>query len=153
MRRRCKFLSSSPRDIYKKRPSDGANTRYSVKAYTDLSVWRNRTATLHGHAEIEAFLSAKWHREHNYRLRKELFSFADNRIAVEFWYEYSAGPSEEEDSQWFRCYGIEHWVFASDGRMRSRQMSGNEIEITHAERWFRDDDVDSVVLPTGHYSM
>lgn len=122
----------------------------SVKAYTDTSVWRNRHLILQGHGEIRAFLEDKWQKEHNYRLRKELFAFAGNRIAVEFHYEYSSAKSE--DSQWMRCYGIEHWVFASDGRMSSRQMSGNEVPISKDERWFAGADVDSITLPRGHVS-
>lgn len=122
----------------------------STKAYTETSIWRNRDIFIQGHGEIRAFLEAKWLKEHNYRLRKELFTFAHNRIAVEFFYEYSIQPSE--DSEWRRCYGIEHWTFDNDGRMRSRQMSGNEVAIKKEERWFVNDNVDSVKLPAGHLS-
>ena len=122
-----------------------------IQAYTDGCVWRNRDVFLQGRGEIEAFLIAKWQREHNYRLRKELFSYQDNRIAVEFFYEYSQTP--DEASQWYRCYGIEHWVFAHDGRMGSRQMSGNEVKITAKQRWFLDDNVDGISIPRGHTSF
>lgn len=126
--------------------------RYSVEAYSRFSRWRNRDSFLFGHGEIKAFLHRKWEREHNYRLRKELFSYAGNRIAVEFFYEYST-TVDEDTAEWRRCYGLEHWVFDADGRMRSRQMSGNEITIQREERWFQDDEVDSAELPIGHVSI
>lgn len=110
-----------------------------TKAYTEDSTWRNRSTFLRGHAEIESFLSKKWTREQNYRLRKELFAFGDDRIAVQFWYEYQDG---EDGLKWKRCYGLEDWTFAPDGRMRKRQMSGNDIEIAEADRWFGEDVVD-----------
>lgn len=116
-----------------------------------MSLWRNRDSLLQGHAEIQAFLEMKWRKEHNYRLRKELFTFSGNRIAVEFYYEYSVSKSQE--SEWRRCYGIEHWTFAADGKMRSRQMSGNDVKISEADRWFKDDNVDAVKLPKGHVSF
>ncbi|KAK4685883.1 uncharacterized protein P7C73_g4256, partial [Tremellales sp. Uapishka_1] len=120
-------------------------------AYTPDSVWRNRDRFFEGTAKIEAFLTEKWAKEKNYRLRKELFAFSDNKIAVEFWYEYS---SDEAGTEWFRTYGIEHWVFEQDGRMKSRQMSGNTISIRADERWFGEGvDVNSVTVPKGHISL
>lgn len=68
----------------------------------------------------------------HYRLRKELFAFTSNKIAVQFWYEYW----NDSLSTWRRCYGLEDWTFADDGRMRKRMMSGNEISIQEGERWF-----------------
>ncbi|WVQ80374.1 hypothetical protein IAT38_002479 [Cryptococcus sp. DSM 104549] len=121
-------------------------------AYTPNSQWRNRDEFFSGTKEIEAFLTRKWEREHNYRLRKELFAFNGDRIAVEFWYEHS--QTADPSSQWYRTYGIEHWVFAEDGRMKSRQMSGNTIEITHDDRWFKDGvDVNAGEVPKGHISL
>ncbi|WVN88793.1 uncharacterized protein L203_104006 [Cryptococcus depauperatus CBS 7841] len=121
-------------------------------AYTPDSVWRNRDEFFAGTAEIEAFLTRKWQKERNYSLRKELFAFSDNKIAVEFWYEYS--EKDDLNSQWYRTYGIEHWVFANDGRMKSRQMSGNTIKISQNERWFKDGvDVNMGQVPKGHISL
>ncbi|WWD21993.1 hypothetical protein CI109_106481 [Kwoniella shandongensis] len=121
-------------------------------AYTPDSTWRNRDQFFSGTAAIEKFLTEKWAKEKNYRLRKELFAFTENKIAVEFWYEYS--ETEDPTSQWYRTYGLEHWVFAEDGRMKSRQMSGNTIEITNEERWFTDGvDVNEGEVPRGHISV
>lgn len=84
-------------------------------AYTPDSIWRNRGTFLQGTAAIVEFLEDKWRTENGYRLRKELFSFTENRIAVQFWYEFvDAGGA------WRRCYGLEDWTFADDGRMRKR---------------------------------
>lgn len=105
-----------------------------MKAYTEDTIWRNRSTFLRGHAEIRAFLTAKWEREVDYKLRKELFAFADNRIAVQFWYEYR---DRDDGLKWKRCYGLEHWTFAVDGRMQKRQMSGNDVELTEEKRWFK----------------
>lgn len=103
------------------------------------------------------FLQAKWEREHQYRLRKELFSFSDDRIAVQFWYEYQLSPSHAAaagvaPTQWFRCYGLEDWTFAPDGRMRKRMMSGNDVAIAEADRWFRSGvDVNTVPISETHW--
>ncbi|TYJ58178.1 hypothetical protein B9479_001002 [Cryptococcus floricola] len=120
-------------------------------AYTPDCVWRNRDDFFSGTKSIEDFLTRKWQKEHNYRLRKELFAFDKDRIAVEFWYEYS--ETKDVSSQWYRTYGLEHWVFADDGRMKSRQMSGNTIGIAQDERWFKDGtDVNDGEVPPGHIS-
>ena len=116
--------------------------------YTVDSVWRNRSFFIHGRKEIEAFLTQKWAREKEYRLRKELFCFESegkaNKIAVEFWYEYR---DAEDGMKWKRCYGIEHWTFDADGKMEKRHMSGNDVEIGEEGRWFKDGvDVDAVEL-------
>ncbi len=100
-------------------------------AYTPDSQWRNRAEFLTGRREIEAFLRRKWTRELDYRLIKELWTFAGNRIAVRFAYEY-----RYESGQWFRAYGNENWEFAEDGLMRRRIASINEQPITPAERKF-----------------
>ncbi|WWC67605.1 uncharacterized protein I206_101515 [Kwoniella pini CBS 10737] len=127
------------------------NPKLISPAYTPNSIWRNRDKFFKGTNEIEIFLENKWKLEKNYKLRKELFAFKDDRIAVEFWYEYS--ETDDLNSQWYRTYGIEHWVFEKDGRMKSRQMSGNTITIKNEERWFKDDiDVNEGEVPRGHIS-
>lgn len=84
-----------------------------------------------GTAAIEELLTKKWQKEKNYRLRKELFAFKDNKIAVQFWYEFQ---DAHDGMKWKRCYGLEDWTFAEDGRMRKRQMSGNDVDISEAGR-------------------
>ncbi|MCJ1402968.1 hypothetical protein MMC11_006190 [Xylographa trunciseda] len=120
-----------------------------TKAYTLTSIWRNRSTFLQGHSAIESFLEQKWAKEKNYRLRKELFSFNDNKIAVQFWYEYQ---DASDSMKWKRCYGLEDWTFDPDGKMRKRMMSGNDLEIGEGQRWFRDGvDVDSVEIGEEHW--
>ncbi|KAI9760949.1 MAG: hypothetical protein M4579_001325 [Chaenotheca gracillima] len=134
-----------------KRAQDLWNTKDPgkvVKAYTPNSVWRNRTTFVTGHAAIERFLTAKWERELEYRLRKELFAFMGNRIAVQFWYEFR---DRDDGLKWKRCYGLEHWTFDADGTMRDRRMSGNDALIEEGGRWFENvDDVNSVDLEALH---
>ncbi|KAI1436923.1 DUF1348-domain-containing protein [Xylaria sp. CBS 124048] len=116
-------------------------------AYTADSIWRNRDTFLQGRDEIEAFLTKKWEREQGYRLRKELFAFSDNKIAVQFWYEW-----HDQNGQWWRTYGLEDWTFDAQGLMRKRQMSGNDVAIKDEDRWFRDGvDVDSVDISEAHW--
>jgi nuclear transport factor 2 (NTF2) superfamily protein len=100
-----------------------------VLAYTEDSVWRNRAEFLHGRAEILAFLKRKWATELDYRLKKEVFTFSDDRIAVQFQYEYRT-----DSGGTFRAHGLEHWVFAADGRMQTRTTSINDIPIGADER-------------------
>lgn len=126
-----------------------------VKAYTSDTIWRNRSSFLQGTSEIHLFLTQKWAREENYLLRKELFAFTDNKIAVQFWYEYQ---DKEDGMKWKRCYGLEDWTFASDGRMRKRMMSGNDVLIgpdgNGQGRWFEGcgpDDVDRVSIGEEHW--
>lgn len=120
-----------------------------AKAYTPDSIWRNRSHFLQGTAAIEDFLTAKWAKEKSYRLRKELFAFTDDRIAVQFWYEYQ---DSADGMKWKRCYGLEDWTFAADGKMRKRQMSGNDVEIAEEERWFVDGvDVNTVEIDEAHW--
>ncbi|KAK9481150.1 hypothetical protein V1514DRAFT_274051 [Lipomyces japonicus] len=116
------------------------NPSLVAKAYTENSIWRNRTSFVKGHKEIEQFLAAKWAKESDYVLRKELFAFTDNKIAVQFWYEW------RDADQWYRTYGLEDWTFAADGRMEKRHMSGNDLAIQDHERWFKSGDIDQVVL-------
>ncbi|MET9803216.1 nuclear transport factor 2 family protein [Streptomyces sp. NPDC006368] len=111
---------------------DAWNTRDPHKvalAYTEDSEWRNRDVFLHGRDEIVAFLTAKWGRELGYRLRKELWAYTGNRIAVRFAYEY-----HDTDGRWFRAHGNENWEFDEHGLMRKRFASINDVPITAAER-------------------
>lgn len=102
-----------------------------VLAYTIDSQWRNRTEFLSGREEIKAFLYRKWAKELDYRLRKELWSFTDNRIAVRFEYEW-----HDESYQWYRSYGNEMWEFTEYGLMQNRFASINDILISESERKF-----------------
>lgn len=103
-----------------------------AQAYTLDSRWRNRAEFLHGRADIEAFLTRKWQREREYRLTKELWAFADDRIAVRFAYEW-----QDERGAWFRSYGNENWEFDRHGLMRTRIASINDLPIREDERKFR----------------
>jgi nuclear transport factor 2 (NTF2) superfamily protein len=98
-------------------------------AYTEDSVWRNRDRFLTGRAEIVAFLTEKWERELGYALRKSLWSFTADRIAVRFQYE-----SHDAAGQWYRSYGNELWEFAPNGLMRRREASINDVAISEADR-------------------
>ncbi|KAI0343874.1 DUF1348-domain-containing protein, partial [Trametopsis cervina] len=106
-------------------------------AYTPDTRWRNRGTFLTGRAEVEQFLSEKWAIENGYRLRKELFAFTDDKIAVYFYYEWYETKADGT-KQWYRCHGLEDWTFAESGLMAKRQMSGNDVPITDEQRWFRD---------------
>ncbi len=111
------------------------NTRDPARvalAYTEDSEWRNRDQFVRGRDEIRAFLAQKWARELDYRLRKELWCFAGNRIAVRFEYE-----CHDAAGQWYRCYGNENWEFAENGLMAKRYASINDLRISDAERKFR----------------
>lgn len=113
---------------------DGWNSRDPKRvalAYTPDSIWRNRSEFPRGRAEIEAFLSSKWSREHEYRLIKELWAFQGNRIAVRFAYEW-----HDNAGNWFRSYGNENWEFEENGLMQKRFASINDLAITESERKF-----------------
>lgn len=99
-------------------------------AYTVDSEWRNRDRMLRGRAEIINLLTAKWAREEEYRLVKDLWAFTHNRIAVRFQYECRT------EGQWYRCYGNEQWEFAENGLMRRREASVNDVLIAASERRF-----------------
>lgn len=135
-----------------KRAQDLWNTqdpKSIAKAYTPDSIWRNRAAFLRGTDAIEQFLTGKWEREKNYQLRKELFAWTDNKIAVQFWYEYQDAT---DNMKWRRCYGLEDWTFAEDGKMRKRQMSGNDVEINEEGRWFQNGvDINKVEISEEHW--
>ena len=98
-------------------------------AYTEDSVWRNRDTFITGRAGIAAFLTEKWERELDYALRKDLWAFDGNRIAVRFQYE-----SHDPSGQWWRSYGNELWEFDDRGLMRRREASINDVRIDEAER-------------------
>jgi nuclear transport factor 2 (NTF2) superfamily protein len=98
-------------------------------AYTLDSKWRNRAEFFEGREAITEFLRRKWQRELDYRLRKELWCFTDNRISVRFEYE-----SRDADGRWWRSHGNEHWEFDEDGLMRRRDASINDYEIDESER-------------------
>ncbi|REE05081.1 nuclear transport factor 2 family protein [Citricoccus muralis] len=98
-------------------------------AYTSDSVWRNRDRFLTGREEIVEFLTAKWEREQEYALRKNLWSFSGNRIAVRFQYE-----SRDRDGQWWRSYGNELWEFEENGLMCRREASINDLAIDAGNR-------------------
>jgi uncharacterized protein len=99
------------------------------RAYTEDSVWRNRDQFLTGRDEIVAFLTAKWERELDYALRKSLWSFTADRIAVRFQYE-----SRDAAGQWYRSYGNELWDFAPNGLMRRREASIDDVAIAGSDR-------------------
>lgn len=114
---------------------DGWNSRDPARvslAYSEDSRWRNRTEFLQGREAIVAFLTAKWGREQDYRLIKELWGFRENRMAVRFAYEW-----HDEGGQWFRSYGNELWEFDDHGLMRRRVASINDAPIAEAERAYR----------------
>ncbi|MBV8503833.1 MAG: nuclear transport factor 2 family protein, partial [Paucibacter sp.] len=113
----------------------GWNSRDPQKvalAYTVDSYWRNRAEFLQGREAIVGFLRRKWQRELDYRLVKELWAFAENRIAVRFAYEW-----HDDSGNWFRSYGNENWEFDETGLMRRRFASINDLSISEAERRFR----------------
>lgn len=99
------------------------------KAYTVDTEWRNRNLFINGREEVVAFLTEKWRKELSYKLKKELWAFTDNRIAVRFEYEYHNG-----EGKWFRAYGNENWEFDENGLMQKRYASINDLEITETER-------------------
>jgi hypothetical protein len=111
---------------------DGWNTREPERvatAYTEDSVWRNRDSFVTGRAEIIALLTSKWERELGYALRKNLWSFHENRIAVRFQYE-----CHDASGQWWRSYGNELWEFDEHGLMSRREASINDVRIDEGER-------------------
>ena len=101
-------------------------------AYTPDTEWRNRNEFLNGRDAVREFLTRKWQKELDYRLKKELWCFADNRIAVRFEYEW-----HDDSGQWYRSYGNENWEFAPNGLMAKRYASINDLRITGAERKLR----------------
>ena len=111
---------------------DAWNTRDPERvslAYTPDSEWRNRSDFLSGRDAIKIFLKTKWAKELDYRLKKELWCFMGNKIAVRFEYEW-----HDNSGQWFRSYGNENWEFAENGLMRFRFASINDLPIKASER-------------------
>ncbi len=100
-------------------------------AYTPDCQWRNRAEFIQGREEIVAFLQRKWEREQDYRLIKEVWAFAGDRMAVRFAYEW-----HDSGGQWFRSYGNENWEFGEDGLMRRRIASINDLAIREEDRKF-----------------
>jgi nuclear transport factor 2 (NTF2) superfamily protein len=113
---------------------DGWNSRNAEKvamAYTLDTQWRNRSSFVNGRQEAENFLKAKWQKELEYRLIKELWAFTDNRIAVRYAYEW-----QDKNGDWFRSYGNENWEFDNNGLMQNRYASINDLPIKASERKF-----------------
>ncbi len=98
-------------------------------AYSIDTEWRNRTEFINGREEVKAFLTRKWKNELHYKLKKELWGFRENRMAVTFQYEW-----QDHSGQWFRSYGNELWEFDEKGLMRKRLASINDMEILETDR-------------------
>lgn len=98
-------------------------------AYTTDTEWRNRNEFINGREAVKLFLQKKWATEHDYKLKKELWAYTDNRIAVRFEYEW-----HNDAGQWFRSYGNENWEFDLHGLMRKRFASINDLPINEADR-------------------
>jgi len=113
---------------------DAWNTRDPEKiclAYTIDTEWRNRTEFIHGREQVKTFLKRKWEKELNYKLKKELWDFRENRMAVLFEYEY-----QDAQGKWFRAYGNENWEFDKNGLMAKRYASINDLAIDEHNRKF-----------------
>jgi nuclear transport factor 2 (NTF2) superfamily protein len=102
------------------------------KAYTIDSEWRNRDKFVNGRDEIILFLTEKWKKEKNYKLKKEYWAHTENRIAVRFEYEY-----QNPEGIWFRAYGNENWEFDANGLMQKRFASINDLQILEEDRKFK----------------
>jgi len=114
---------------------DAWNTKDPEKiclAYTIDTEWRNRTDFINGRDEVKQFLKRKWENELNYKLKKELWGFRENRMAVRFEYEW-----HNKDGQWFRSYGNELWEFNAQGLMQKRFASINDLAINESDRILR----------------
>jgi nuclear transport factor 2 (NTF2) superfamily protein len=98
-------------------------------AYTPDTEWRNRDVFINGRQQVVEFLTKKWQRELDYKLKKELWVFTDNRIAVRFEYEY-----HDTAGQWYRAYGNENWEFDENGLMQKRYASINDLAIKEEDR-------------------
>jgi len=99
------------------------------KAYTLDTEWRNRNQFINGRKKVQDFLADKWKNELDYKLKKQLWTFNDNRIAVRFEYEY-----RDKSGQWYRAYGNENWEFDENGLMKKRFASINDLKIEETER-------------------
>ena len=98
-------------------------------AYTIDTEWRNRAVFINGREEVKQFLIAKWEKELDYKLKKELWAFTDNKIAVRFEYEW-----HDAQGKWYRSYGNENWEFDQNGLMKKRFASINDLEIEESDR-------------------
>ena len=98
-------------------------------AYTIDTEWRNRSAFINGREDVVTFLTTKWEKELDYKLKKELWAYTDNKIAVRFEYEW-----HDKNGQWYRSYGNENWEFDENGLMAKRYASINDIEINESDR-------------------
>ncbi len=111
---------------------DGWNSKDPIKvsmAYSEDTEWRNRIAFINGRAAVQAFLKNKWETELDYKLKKELWGFTGNRIAVRFEYEF-----RNKEGKWFRAYGNENWEFDEHGLMKKRYASINDLPIEEKDR-------------------
>ncbi|MFT4662865.1 MAG: nuclear transport factor 2 (NTF2) superfamily protein [Patiriisocius sp.] len=111
---------------------DAWNLKDPVKismAYSEDTEWRNRSQFINGRDEVQEFLKDKWSNELNYTLKKQLWAYGDNKIAVRFEYEY-----HNEKGEWFRAYGNENWEFDENGLMKKRFASINDVSIKESER-------------------
>jgi len=111
---------------------DAWNTKNPEKVslgYTVDTEWRNRNQFINGREEVKAFLAAKWQKELDYKLKKELWAFTENRIAVRFEYEW-----HDDKEQWYRSYGNENWEFDENGLMKKRYASINDLPINETDR-------------------
>ncbi|WP_295791612.1 nuclear transport factor 2 family protein [Mucilaginibacter sp.] len=111
---------------------DAWNTKDPEKvclAYTIDTEWRNRTDFINGREEVKQFLTRKWEKELDYKLKKELWGFRENRMAVRFEYEW-----HDATGQWYRSYGNELWEFDENGLMQKRFASINDLEIEETDR-------------------
>jgi uncharacterized protein len=114
---------------------DAWNTRDPERvalAYTEDTEWRNRSEFVNGRVAVREFLKGKWEKELDYRLKKELWCFMDNKIAVRFEYEW-----HDKAGEWYRAYGNENWEFAANGLMMKRFASINDVAIREIDRKFR----------------
>lgn len=111
---------------------DAWNSKDPLKislAYSEDTEWRNRSQFINGRVNVQDFLKDKWKKELDYKLKKELWAYGENRIAVRFEYEY-----HNEEGQWFRAYGNENWEFDENGLMQKRYASINDLAIDASER-------------------
>ena len=115
---------------------DGWNSKDPERvslAYTIDTQWRNRDEFFTGREAIKDFLTRKWKKELDYRLMKELWAYTDNRISVRFEYEWR----NADTGQWYRTHGNEHWEFNTDGLMKIRDMSANDVPILESQRKYK----------------
>lgn len=111
---------------------DAWNSKDPIKismAYSKNTEWRNRSEFVNGREAVQKFLARKWDKELDYKLKKELWAFQDNRIAVRFEYEW-----RDDSGQWYRAYGNENWEFDENGLMEKRFASINDLPIKEEDR-------------------